>query len=84
MPPKIKLCELPLNQSAVVCAVANPETSLTQRIISLGISEGSRITALFQSPFNDPIAYLVKGCVIALRKSDSENILVLPEKQVRA
>ena len=84
MSQKMKLCELPLNQSAVVCAIANPDTLLTKRIISLGISEGSRITALFQSPFNDPVAYLVKGCVIAMRKSDSENILVSTEKQVRA
>ena len=72
---KIKLSELPINCSATVFEIPG-ESAPIKRIKSLGITEGSKITPLFRSPFKDPTAYLVKDCVIALRSTDSENILV--------
>lgn len=74
---KIKLNELPVNKAARVCEISGDSAPL-RRIRSLGITEGAEITPLFRSPFKDPTAYLVKDCVIALRSSDCEKILVHP------
>lgn len=49
-----------------------------QRLVDLGIVPGTRITRLFQSPLKDPAAYEIRGAVIALRREDSEEILVEP------
>lgn len=75
---QMNLGDLPLNQTGVVKHFLRHNT-LTDRIISLGITEGAEITAAFRSPFGDPTAYFVKGCLIALRKSDCEHITVLPK-----
>lgn len=73
---EIKLGELPLGKKAVVISIKS-DTLLMKRIINLGVTKGAEITPLFRAPFGDPTAYLVKGCVVALRKSDCEGIIVM-------
>ena len=46
------------------------------RFYDLGILPGSEITKLRASPKGDPVAYSVKGTVIALRSSDARKIIV--------
>ncbi len=46
------------------------------RLLDLGFVKNSIIEVLQKSPSGDPVAYFVKGCVIALRSEDAENILV--------
>lgn len=46
------------------------------RLLDLGFVKNSIIEVLQKSPSGDPIAYFVKGCVIALRSEDAKNILV--------
>ncbi len=70
-----KLSELPLMTEAAITSV-EIDNALTRRMAQLGISRGEMITPVFKSPFGDPIAYSVKGCVVALRKSDCEAIKV--------
>ena len=48
-----------------------------QNVINLGFSNGSRVKCLYFSPFGDPVAYLVKDVIIALRQEDSKNIIVM-------
>lgn len=73
---EIKLGELPLGKTAVVKAIKS-DSLLMKRIINLGVAKGVEITPLFRAPFGDPTAYSVKGCVVALRKSDCEDIIVM-------
>lgn len=73
---EIKLGELPLGKTAVVKSIES-STLLMKRIINLGVTKGAEITPLFRAPFGDPTAYSVKGCVVALRKSDCEGIIVM-------
>ena len=42
----------------------------------MGMIEGTTIECVLQSPLKDPIAYFVRGTLIALRKDDSKNIIV--------
>ena len=50
--------------------------NLRRRFLDLGFSVGSKVYSAFKSPAGDPIAYIVRGTVIALRNSDAEKIKV--------
>ena len=50
--------------------------SMRRRLLDMGLIEGTRISCLQKSPAGDPVAYLIRGAVIALRSEDSSQILV--------
>ncbi len=75
-----KLNELPLKTTAVITDI-DGGGAFKRRLSHMGITEGSAVTPLFSSPFGDPTAYLVKGCVIALRKTDCAGIAVRVEEE---
>ena len=49
---------------------------MVQRLKDIGLTEGTRVDCLMRSPLGDPVAYLIRGAVIALRKEDSQNVSV--------
>ncbi len=51
-------------------------SELTRRLMDMGFISGTRVRRLQSSPAGNPIAYMVRGTVIALRNSDSSEILV--------
>ncbi len=46
------------------------------RLLDLGVLPGAKIRAEFVSPTGDPVAYMVRGALIALRKDQAEKIFV--------
>ena len=54
----------------------NVSNQIFHRILDLGIIPGTIIKTLQKSPSGDPVAYLVRGSVIALRNKDSKKIIV--------
>lgn len=48
--------------------------ALRRRLLDLGLVKNTKITAMLKSPSGDPIAYEVRGSVIALRQEDSKQI----------
>lgn len=46
------------------------------RLLDLGFVPGARVCALHESPWGDPVAYGVRGGVIALRRADARMILI--------
>ena len=62
-------------QSASIVAV-NVDIQTKQRLEDLGIVPDTAIVSVMKSPLGDPVAYLFRGAVIALRSEDSEKILV--------
>ena len=69
------LFDLPVGQSACVQDLMITG-SMRRRLQDIGLIEGTRGECLQKSPAGDPIAYLIRGAVIALRKEDSSRILV--------
>lgn len=61
--------------SAVVTGLLN-DGSMRRRLQDMGLIEGTPVLCLMRSPSGDPIAYLIRGAVIALREEDSSKILV--------
>lgn len=72
---KITLDNLKIGKSAKVLKINNIG-SIRRRIMDIGLTEGTIITAELASLFNDPIAYRIRNALIAIRKDDSKNIIV--------
>ncbi|MFR1708597.1 MAG: FeoA family protein [Clostridium sp.] len=50
--------------------------SIRRRMLDLGLVSNTEIEVLNQSPSGDPVAYLIRGAVIAIREEDASKILV--------
>jgi len=50
--------------------------NIRRRFLDLGFTVGTKITAAFKSPSGDPVAYIVRGTVIALRNEDAKKIKI--------
>jgi Fe2+ transport system protein FeoA len=50
--------------------------SLRRRCVEMGIVRGEPIAVERVAPLGDPIAYLIKGYLLSLRRADAELILV--------
>ncbi len=50
--------------------------SMRRRLQDIGLIEGTKVECLQKSPAGDPIAYLIRGAVIALRSEDSSSVMV--------
>lgn len=50
--------------------------SMRRRLLDIGLIEGTEVECIQKSPLGDPVAYLIRGAVIALRSEDSAMVLV--------
>ena len=71
----MKLSDTKIDKPYIVTNVS-VDSDLLRRILDIGIIKGTEIKRMFDSPFGDPTAYLIKNSVIALRKIDSDKINV--------
>lgn len=53
---------------------------MRRRLLEIGFVKGAEVLCLGRAPLYDPIAYGIKGSVIALRASDASNITVSTEE----
>ena len=49
--------------------------ALEQRLTDLGLVEGTQVACRMTAPPGDPLAFELRGAVIALRASDAKHIL---------
>lgn len=50
--------------------------SMRRRFLDIGLIEGTDVECVGKSPGGDPSAYLIRGAVIAIRKSDCRGICI--------
>ncbi|MEG0979416.1 MAG: FeoA family protein [Oscillospiraceae bacterium] len=55
-----------------------PSSNIRRRLQDIGLINGTKVECLHQSPSGDPVAYYIRGATIAIRREDSESILVCP------
>ena len=72
---EIPLNQVPLGRKAKVSMLTS-EGSDRRRMLDLGLIDGTEIEPLYQSPSGNPVAYFIRGAVIALRSDVSEKIIV--------
>jgi ferrous iron transport protein A len=46
------------------------------RLLEMGFTPGQKITLIAKSPFKDPLAYSIRGTIIALRSNEAQCIKV--------
>ena len=71
----ITLDTINLNEKYYICDILL-DKHIKKRLYDFGIIEQAEIEALYKSPFNDPVAYLIKGTIVAIRNDDAKNIIV--------
>lgn len=52
------------------------EEHMRQRLLDMGFVKDSLITCEGESSHKDPKAFLLRGCVVALRNADSRHIFI--------
>lgn len=75
---EIGLDQLAVGQTATVVHLAL-EGAERRRLLDLGMITGTKVEALYKSPFGSPVAYLIRGAVIALRQDLTKAVLVQPD-----
>lgn len=69
------LNDLPLNTKGYIQKL-NCTGNIRRRLLDLGLIEGSSITPVLISPWQDPRAFFIRGTLIAIRKEDANSILI--------
>lgn len=79
------LVPLSLLKVGTTCIIDSIHASehMRRRLLDLGFSKGTLIKCIQYSPSGDPIAYMIRGTVIALRKEDASQILVREGGEIR-
>jgi DtxR family Mn-dependent transcriptional regulator len=74
-----RLSSLAAGQQAVVASISPACRGVERRrLLDLGLVPGTKVTAEFASPAGDPMAYRVRGALIALRHQQADMICVEP------
>ncbi|MCB2289220.1 ferrous iron transport protein A [Clostridium sp. CS001] len=71
----IPLSSLPLGEKCKVKKLVS-DGLLRRRLLDLGLINDTVVESLQKSPSGDPVAYLIRGAVIALRSEAASMILV--------
>ncbi len=71
----IKLSDVKVGEEVKVCGMLVSD-DIKRRLYDIGLLPGTVIKVVMQSPFGEPVAYNVRGSIIAIRKEDTSKILV--------
>jgi DtxR family Mn-dependent transcriptional regulator len=75
--PSERLTLLPAGESATVVQVSpSCQGPQRRRLLDLGLVPGTRITAELEGALKDPVAYRIRGALIALRKQQADMVYV--------
>ena len=69
------LAEMKQGDIATVCELTSGG-SIRRRLQDIGLIPGTKVECVQKSPLGDPIAFSIKGSIIALRFEDSSTIFV--------
>ena len=69
------LADLAVNESATVVELLSSD-SIRRRLLDIGLIKNTVVTCVGKSPANDPIAFNIRGGIIAIRRCDCEKIIV--------
>ena len=53
--------------------------AIRRRLLDLGLINGTKVNCVLKSNYGDPVAYRIRGALIALRNCDTKEIYVIKE-----
>lgn len=71
----IPLSSLPIGEKCKVKKITS-HGLMRRRLLDLGLIDNTIVEPLYKSPSGDPVAYAIRGTVIALRSEVASMILV--------
>ncbi len=69
------LADLAVNESGTVIALQSSD-NMRRRLLDIGLTKNAVVTCVGQSPAGDPIAFNIRGSIIALRRTDCEKVII--------
>lgn len=66
---------LKIEEKAIIKSI-NPNSHLKRRLQDIGLVKDTLVKCELISPSGNPVAYRIKGALIAIRKEDSKNIII--------
>lgn len=75
----ISLCDMQPGETARIKNLL-ATGSIRQRFLDLGIIPATPVTCIGKSPLGDPIAFSIRGTILAIRKKDCKRIFIEPKK----
>ena len=69
-----RLSDIAIGKEYLIDAINDDE--LAQKLLEMGCTPGEKIMVERKAPFNDPIAIVVSGFMLSLRKEDAQQIIV--------
>ena len=69
-----KLSDIAIGKEYIIDAINDDE--LAQKLLEMGCTPGEKVVVERKAPFNDPIAIVVSGFMMSLRKEDAQQIIV--------
>lgn len=70
MPRKLK--DLTIGEEAVISGYEQGEDIYRKKLLSMGLTKGTKITLLKYAPLGDPVEILIRGFKLSLRKREVE------------
>ncbi|WP_251177856.1 FeoA family protein [Adlercreutzia agrestimuris] len=74
----VTLRDIPIGQTATVVSLTG-EGALKRHIMDMGITKGTAVYVRKVAPLGDPLEVTVRGYELSLRKSEAQNVLVIPQ-----
>ncbi len=71
----IHLCDISEGETAVVTELLN-SGGIRRRLQDIGLIKGTPVSCFLRGTAGDISAFLIRGAVIALRREDSERVIV--------
>jgi len=80
------LSEMKVGESAVIVQCCDLGRNIEKRLCDIGFTSGETVKCTNASMLGDPLAYLIRGSVIALRKADGKCVTVtaVPDEDAEA
>lgn len=70
-----KLSALKVGEAGEVACIETDD-GMKRRLWDLGFTQGTKVQCIQKSPMGDPVAYEVRGTIIAVRNQDAEKIFI--------
>jgi ferrous iron transport protein A len=67
--------ELNFGETGVICEIDEKHPS-SRRVLEFGFTPGQEIELINKSLFNDPLAFAIRGTLIAIRKEEADCIKI--------
>jgi ferrous iron transport protein A len=71
-----KINQLAIGQEAVIDGYEKKTEQYRQKLLSMGLTKGTKIKLLKKAPLGDPVEIEVRGFMLSLRKDEAEILLL--------